>query len=220
MGRLTPGARLGGAMAQLPQQAAWELRRFAAVVSRRAGAAAWLLAGCVIVGAGAWTIERQQQRLRADTRLLSTPPGGTDAARPSLMVDDGRHRLAAFERLLFEHADIPIVVRSLLDLAEQEQLSVVRGDYRADPDTAGQFMRYRMSVPVNGEAAKIHRYLMAALRAHPTLALESVQFKRQRIESGEVEARIQWVLFTRLAAHRAPAGPVPVATGRTSGAQP
>jgi hypothetical protein len=48
-----------------------------------------------------------------------------------------------------------------------------------------------------GDAQAIHQF-MAALKAHKTLALDAVQFKWERIESSEIEARIQWVLLTRL----------------------
>jgi hypothetical protein len=59
-------------------------------------------------------------------------------------------------------------------------------------------LRYRMTLPVKGDAQAIHQFMAAALKAHKTLALDAVQFKRERIESGEIEARIQWVLLTRL----------------------
>jgi hypothetical protein len=45
------------------------------------------------------------------------------------------------------------------------------------------------------------------LASQRTLALESVQFKRQGIDSSEVEARIQWTLMTQL-----PYDGVPAAT--------
>jgi hypothetical protein len=55
-----------------------------------------------------------------------------------------------------------------------------------------------MSLPVQGEAQAIYRFISLALRKHETLALNNVQFKRAGIESKKVEAQIQWVLFTRL----------------------
>jgi hypothetical protein len=75
---------------------------------------------------------------------------------------------------------------------------LARGDYRAQPDLQGGFMRYRMSLPVKGDAPAVLKLMQAALQSHKTLALESVQFKRARIESADVEVRLQWVLLTRL----------------------
>jgi len=71
-----------------------------------------------------------------------------------------------------------------------------------------------MTLPVQGDAGAIRRFMLAALLAHKTLALESVQFKRDRAATAEVEARIQWVLLTRLpGVPGAEAAPVATAAG-------
>lgn len=196
-----------GGLSAWPRRLAWELRRLAAAASRRAGPAVGWFVACAAVAVGAWAVERQQLRGLQETRQRPIPQGAFERPLPRLAVDDPGARLAAFERLLVPHADIPHVVRDLLERAGQARLAQVRGDYKAEPDAAGRFMRYRLSLPVKGEAERIQRYLMDALRVHPALALESVQFKRERIDSSEVEARVQWVLFTGLAHHLASGAP-------------
>jgi hypothetical protein len=44
----------------------------------------------------------------------------------------------------------------------------------------------------------IQSFVAAALRNHSSLAVESVQFRRERLASPLVEARIQWLLLTQL----------------------
>ena len=77
---------------------------------------------------------------------------------------------------------------------------LAKGDYKSQVDVNGQFFQYSMTFPVQGDAQSIERFILAALAQHKTLALESVQFKRERIESKELEAKIQWTLFTQLPA--------------------
>jgi Tfp pilus assembly protein PilO len=115
-------------------------------------------------------------------------------------LSDARSRLRQFEGYLTKHEDIPVVVEDVLRRAEDEGLSIQRGDYRPQIDGPGGFLRYRMNLPVTGKPDAIHRFIQAALAAHRSLALESIHFGRERMESGQIEARLQWTLFTGLPA--------------------
>jgi hypothetical protein len=110
-------------------------------------------------------------------------------------IDDD---LIAFEAYLLPSEEIPNTVKELLELSEALQLKVLKGEYRIQEDISGGFMRYRISYPIRGKASIVHRYIEMALFKHKTLALESVQFKRDQIETIEIEARMHWVIFTRL----------------------
>lgn len=191
------------------EQAGWELRRAVRAFSRRLGLAGWLLLGCGVAAAAALAVAQRQAGVIAalDARLAdATARRGASAlsAKPAPVATAGRAaaqgNLDAFDRILLPHDDIPLVVEDILRLADESGLSIKRGDYRPQADVAGAFLRYRMTLPVKGAAPAIHRFLQASLRAQKTLALESVQFKRDRIDSPEVEARVQWAIFTRLPA--------------------
>lgn len=112
-------------------------------------------------------------------------------------VDVGRQRLQEFDQLLPAHDHIPDTLQDIFRLADTEGLTLQRGDYKVEPDDQGGFVRYRMTLPVKGDAQAIYRFIRSALEAHKTLALDSIQFRRERIESRDVEARIQWELLTR-----------------------
>lgn len=182
----------------------WETRRAGRAFTRRFGASGWSVLALIAVGMIAWCIEVHERealgeltaRAAARTMLRAPAPGPTDEAERA----DGRTRLKAFEDYLPAHEDIPTAVQDLLQLAQIEDLSIRRGEYRPQPDPVGGFFRYRMSLPVRGEAPAVRRFMQAALRTHKTLALESVQFVRERSDSQVIEARIQWVLLTRLPA--------------------
>ena len=113
-------------------------------------------------------------------------------------ADGSRQRVKLFDQQLLPHADIPTALQDLFNLAEDEQLVIARGDYRPQLDTQGGFLRYRMSLPVKGEARAVLRFLHKALRTQKALALESVQFKREHAGASEVEARLQLALLVQL----------------------
>jgi len=111
---------------------------------------------------------------------------------------NGRDRLHAFEKTLLPHEDIPVLVQEVLQQAESLGLSVERGEYRPQIDSAGNFLRYGMSLPMKGDAAAINRFIQIALRTHKALILESIRFKRELIGAKDIEARVQWVVLARL----------------------
>jgi hypothetical protein len=187
---------------RLAARFAWEWRRAARAFMRSWGGFGLIVGAAVLVGLAAWWVGRQQSMSMAQTRaLLERRLAAPEASIVPLPEggggQDGRARLKAFDDYLLTHADIPSVVQNLIRLAEAEKLVLARGDYRPQADVQGGFLRYRMSLPVKGDAQAIRRFMQAALLAHRTLALEGVQFKRERIESATVEARLQWVLLTR-----------------------
>lgn len=180
---------------------AWELRRLARAFWRRFGAAGVAtVVFVVLAGIAMWLDRNAHAEKDALQRELIVHRTGQPLARLVKQVpgDEGRARLAEFDRYLPPHDEIPQAVGDLLTLAEREGLLAEKGDYRVQPDPQGGFLRYRMTLPVKGDAAAVRRFVLAALEGQKTLALESVQFKREQAGDAQIEARIQWLLFARL----------------------
>lgn len=141
-------------------------------------------------------------RVSEAQRQLAMPELPRPLVEPKARGDEAR--LEAFRALLLPHDDIPTAVQALLGEGENQGLRIPKGEYRLDPDAQGGFARFRMIMPVTGEAQAIQRFMAAALTKHRSLALESVQFRRENVSARQVEARIQWVLMVRLPAARDP----------------
>lgn len=194
-------ARLSaGGVGNIGARASWEMRRLACGFMRRYGPAGWVVLACLITGALALAAEQRELRVLTDTtaQLVVEQRRVPHQRLSEPIEDDGRARLRQFEAQLLAHEDIPHVVRDLMILADEAGLSIVRGEYRPQADVQGGFLRYRMTLPVRGEAQAVYGYIQAALNGQRMLALESVQFKRESIDAPDVEARIQWVVLTRL----------------------
>lgn len=202
MGRMTAG------LAERIEQAIWEARHRTRAFTRRFGVWGWSVLALFVISALIGFGERQQKaEMNAFTSRLADQLTVTGLAPSRAMVvqrvdaenvSDGRARLQAFEDHLLLHDDIPGVIQDLLYLAEAEGLKMQRGEYQPRIDPTGGFLRYHMTLPVNGAAPAIHQFMEAALHKHKSLALESVQFKREQIEASGIKARIQWVVLTRL----------------------
>lgn len=215
MGRLTGQGRVHTATQHLFFQAkrlAWTAGRYRRSFTRHFGAWGWAIGLLSILGVVAG-IATQQQAAEIgvlDSRLAERlREQAVLAVAPTIEPEDGRTRLLAFEQHLLPHGEIPAVVQSLLQLANEEGLSISHAEYRVHPEPAGGFLRYRMTFPAQGESRAIYRFIRRALRTQPMLALESIRFKREHIESSDIEAQIQWAVLAQL----------PVGTKAASGRQ-
>lgn len=186
-------------MARLTTRPVWEFRRAWHACLRRFGAAGVVLVAGAVVALCAAAWERVQlQRLQEAQALAVASRWQAPALPVRNHHDDDRARLAAFDAYIAAHDDIPTVLQDLLQAAEAQGLTVVRGDYRAQADDVGGFVRYRMTMPVKGSMVAVRRFMEAGLRQHKALALESIQISRERIESRDVQARIQWSVVAKL----------------------
>lgn len=188
------GLKMG--VLQWPAVLGWRLRRAWLRGQRRLGIdglavlLGLLLAAVLVVALEQARGRQAQQALRAKA--------ATPALRPTEPTQPVRSNLARFEDVLLPHEDIPDALDEIFELASAEKLVLVKGEYRLQVDDSGRFVRYRMALPVRGNARSLQRFIEHALVDHPSLAFESVQLKREHIQSDRVEAQIQWTLLTKL----------------------
>ena len=106
-----------------------------------------------------------------------------------------RANLLAFDKQLLANDGVAQAVQDLLRTAEDQGLLIERGDYESQSAFAGDFVRFRMNLPVRGSPQSIQRFIKSALLLQPQLALEGIRFKWEGVEAGDIEAQLGWVLF-------------------------
>jgi len=189
------------------QRAAWETARVMRAGYWRFGRWGMLMTASLGIGFGASIVAVYQENVLrrlspATTGMQASPaavPGRPDAPRSPPL----RTRLRSFEEILVPHDEIPDTLKRLIALAGESGVVLSRGEYKPLADARGGFVRYRMTLPLKGDALAIHAFILTALEQNRSLALEEVRFKRERVNSTEIEARLQWVLFARMAPHLA-----------------
>ncbi len=173
----------------------WQLRRGAQRAYRIAGpdGIAILLGLFLICGLAASLMHVRQLRKGLQTSGVADR---RIEASPQLVAE--LSNLEKFEQVLPAQDDIPDVLERLFELGLEERLLLSRGEYRPQTDEAGQFLRYRMTMPIKGNAPSVQRFMERALAGNRSLVFESVQFRRDRIQAEQVEAIVQWTLITAL----------------------
>lgn len=182
----------------------WQASRW----RRLPGFGAGLLGLCLLLLGGSW-LAWQQARSQWQAQQIAARAGQplVPLSRPA--AQERRAALAEFYAALPAQDELPGLVQSLLDLAEQQGLRAAQGNYRLEPEPAAPMARFRVSMPLHGDPSRVQRFVLAALLAHPTLALDGLQFKSGADGSTLFEAKVQFVMFLQAGAVPARAVPPP-----------
>ncbi|MGK5046760.1 type 4a pilus biogenesis protein PilO [Janthinobacterium sp. GB4P2] len=179
---------------RLPPRLQWEAQR----LWRSLGWPCAIGAACLALAAFAMQqsdalAERQQQlavQLAAAARQSALP-------QAAVTLDADADSLAAFHAYLPAHDSIPEQLKALLEVAQKSGVTLAKADYKPQEDGNTAFLRYQITLPVKAEYAQLQTFIVDALQALPTLTLDSVLFKREQIEAGEIDARIQFILLVK-----------------------
>jgi hypothetical protein len=181
------------AWAAIAAEAGFELRRLA----RRAGWAGALGAGLIVsalvggmlgdrlVDEAGRDLAREAARLKRAQEVSAADRGGGE-----------RERLERFYATRFPgESQLEARLGALYAAAAAHGIVIRRADYRVAAEPATPLQRVALALPVQGEFARIHAWLSAALVAMPELALEGISIKRAGSEARATEAELRFVLF-------------------------
>lgn len=121
-----------------------------------------------------------------------TELAGTSRFGEKLSTED---QLAVFYKKFPDEGRASPWLEKLMALAAKRGLSLNDGEYKLTRDQAGKLLRYQMTLPVKGQYPQIRQFLSDLHGALPVVALENVQFERQKVADPNVEAKIKLVLY-------------------------
>ncbi|WP_215402992.1 type 4a pilus biogenesis protein PilO [Janthinobacterium sp. JC611] len=181
---------------RMPPRLRWEAQRLWRTLGWPCAiGAACLALAAIALRQGDALAARQQQlaaQLAAAARQSALPPA-------PITLDADADALASFHAYLPAHDSIPDQLKALLEVAQKSGVTLARADYKPQEDGNTAFLRYQITLPVKAEYAQLQAFIVDALQALPTLTLDSVLFKREQIEAGEIDARIQFILLVKKA---------------------
>lgn len=180
--------------ANLGQRMGWEAKRLWNKLGPGAALGASALAAAMLLQWHASVLEQRRQPLKQQLAAAIQA-----AARPATIVPAAADGLAAFYDYLPAHAAIPEQLQKLVETAQKHNVPLAKAEYKAQPEPRAGFLRYQITLPVKADYASTQAFLLDAMQATPTLTLDSVAFKRDRIDTSHVDARIQFILLVRKA---------------------
>lgn len=131
-------------------------------------------------------IDQAQNALRWQDSLAKAP--ATAGAGPA-------QQLAAFYRGFPGPERVPALMARVYGAAAQQGLVLEQGDYQLLPVDKLKLNRTVMVFPLKGGYPQIRQFVAQALADVPSLALDGIRFKRQKISDTVLEAELGFTLY-------------------------
>ncbi len=174
----------------------WRARR---LVERAGppGVAAGVLAVATLL---AWAVlgstnATETRALTADNESLQRRP--LAASRASSAPLTSEQQLVAFESGFPDQRALGTSYARLWDVARRHGVALRQAEFKLSDVPQDEFQRYTMQLPVSADYASLRAFIVDALVALPSLALEDMSLRREDSKSLQLEARLSFVLFVR-----------------------
>lgn len=177
----------------LSAQLRWQLRHWLPLLGWPGIVGISLLAICLTLYLS--TIRPLQSRLAEAQRRVAL--AGEQLLNASTHRGEGTpsEQLVKFYKFFPTEKNSPEWLEKLVVVAEKNGLNLNEGGYQVTRDKAGRLMRFRITLPVHGKYQQIRKFLASLSTEIPIMALENVQFERNKIIESAVKAKVKLVLY-------------------------
>lgn len=104
-------------------------------------------------------------------------------------------QLVEFYRIFPDEKNLLPWLEKVFVLAQSQGIRLDQGEYKVTRDKVGKLVRFEMMLPVRSTYPQIRKYVDILHREIPILAMEHLQFERQKVNDSEVEAKIKLALY-------------------------
>lgn len=176
-------------------QIVWVSKRLALAQGWPSVVATGILLVCAIVMVG--IITPANEKLRAtQSRIAALGAAPTPRLTPAQQSQISRkNEVSAFYRM-FPSRDAELdAMAKIYAAAEFWKVELHEGEYRHSQEKSGKLSRLDITLPVKGDYAAIRKFLVQTMVDVPTLSLESVNFRREKIDDPTLESTLRFTLF-------------------------
>ncbi len=104
-------------------------------------------------------------------------------------------QLDAFYHAFPNDKSLMPLMEKIFAAARNQGIHLDRGEYQVSSDRSGKLLRYQLILPVKSEYPQIRNFIDTLHAEIPTIALEHLQFERQKVGNAQVEAKIMLALY-------------------------
>lgn len=137
----------------------------------------------------------QSQKIVVAQRLAEVERQNlANAVAPQTLPQNG---VAEFYQRLPPFEAFPEHLQKLHEFAKSHGVVLLQGDYKVQVEPNAEIVRYKIVLPVRASFSAVNAFVSDALGGMPTLAVDTLSFRRERGDNGELEAMITLVLVLR-----------------------
>lgn len=173
-----------------PKLLAWHSRRTLEQLGLPGVAGLALLAFCAMFYFSAAT------PVGKEVRSLTSEAAQADVRRTSGPVRQLPDRqLEAFYESFPKVVSAPDALARLHEAAVMQGVTLEQGEYHLVRNGTDKLARYEMTLPIKADYLRLRKFLAQTLVDMPYVALDGVEFQRQKISDTTLEARVKMTLF-------------------------
>jgi len=136
------------------------------------------------------------QKLQERAEILQSKPQQTaDEANLERSKLSGDQALQIFYEFFPRIDSSPFWIRELVRIAKQQGVEINSSDFRLSIEKGERLSRYEMILPIRGRYPQVRAFMADALEVVPAMALVGIAFKRENIQSAQVEVRLEMNLY-------------------------
>jgi hypothetical protein len=187
----------------------WQARQ----LLRAVGVPGWAAIGLVLACAIAWwgvlqPMQSDALQLDTDSARLERQIAERNAGNASPEVTPEQQLAAFTDRFVDEKGIAPSLVR-LNASARKQGVQLMQAEFKLASDATEPLARYTILLPIQSDYPALRRFIRAALRDLPGLALEEVNLRRTDPKAPVLEAQLRFVLFVNKPQGEVPTGAKP-----------
>jgi len=158
-----------------------------------------VLAGSIIYGAYTTSSQLQADKRKAAVVLAAKLKKIDDTTLSQ--SDPSINTLLAFINFLPEEKSLPTILKQMYKQAKLNEVPIASADYKwrkikkNTAFAAGNLAQYEITFTVKGSYTDIRNTINALLVQTPTLALDSMELKRENVTSALTEAKLTFVVY-------------------------
>ena len=100
-----------------------------------------------------------------------------------------------FYKTLPQYPELADKLTMMFEVAAKNEILADQVDYKLEKFDKGHFIRYHITLPVNGEYPKIRKFINQLMQKTPSLSLDQVTFGRETTEDSFVDANLDFSLY-------------------------
>lgn len=104
-------------------------------------------------------------------------------------------QLAEFYRVFPDEKNLQPWLEKIFIVAQGSGVRLDQGEYKVTRDRVGKLMRFQVTLPIRSEYPQIRKFLSSLRSEIPIIAVEHLEFERQKIGESVVEAKIILALY-------------------------
>lgn len=104
-------------------------------------------------------------------------------------------QLIKFHQAFPDSASQPDWLEKIFSVAASQGIALEQGDYKLTRSIEGRIVRLRISFPVKSSYPQMRSFIARLKAEIPVMALEHIQFERQKVADPALEVKLQLVLF-------------------------